>query len=309
MIGLVRTGSPDVTDQWQVIQGDVREVLAGMGAKLDSDCKVPIMMVLGMRGHFAFEAVHQNSDSGQNALHQAGECLAVSLAGRLLDEGRSVVKSGIYQIRNRINGKRYVGSAVNVQCRWREHLGDLRNQSHHNAHLQRAFNRYREDAFTFSILEYIQEPDNLIGREQHYLDTLKPEYNISPTAGSPLGVRHTEETRRKVSAAMMGHPVSSETRVKISEALTGRHRSGEHCRKISLAMRGRIVSRETRQKMSRAHRGKPRSAETKQKISEGNKGKILSEETRAKLSKALRAYWHKVHATGKVADGGQEIRR
>ena len=49
------------------------------------------MMVLGMRGHFAFGTVHQNSDSGQNALHQAGECLAVSLAGRLLDEERSAM--------------------------------------------------------------------------------------------------------------------------------------------------------------------------------------------------------------------------
>jgi hypothetical protein len=35
--------------------------------------------------------------------------------------------------------------------------------------------------------------------EQKYLDSLKPRYNLSPTAGSPRGVKHTEETKAKLS--------------------------------------------------------------------------------------------------------------
>lgn len=47
------------------------------------------------------------------------------------------------------------------------------------------------------ILEYC-EPENVIEREQYYLDTLKPEYNILKIAGSTLGYTHTEETREKL---------------------------------------------------------------------------------------------------------------
>jgi len=49
--------------------------------------------------------------------------------------------------------------------------------------------------------------------EQKYLDSIKPRYNISPTAGSPLGVKHTAETKAKLSKAQqlvdrtgMNHP-------------------------------------------------------------------------------------------------------
>ena len=62
-------------------------------------------------------------------------------------------KSGIYQIRNLVNGKVYVGSAVNLQHRRREHRSDLRNGNHHSIKLQRAYNKYGESSFAFEILE------------------------------------------------------------------------------------------------------------------------------------------------------------
>lgn len=193
------------------------------------------MQVLGMRGRFAFRAVKQNRAFGQNALHQGGKRLAVSLAGRLLDEERFVMKSGIYQIKNQVNGKRYIGSAVNLTKRWQNHLSDLRLSRHHNLHLQRAFEKYGEAVFAFAALEAVEDAFQLIPREQHYLDTLKPEYNISPTAGSSLGIRRTEETRRKLSEAHKGHPVSEETRRKMSESRKGKSPTEEHCRNLSEA--------------------------------------------------------------------------
>lgn len=51
--------------------------------------------------------------------------------------------------------------------------------------------------FTFEILEYCNKEDVLI-REQYYLDLLKPEYNILKIAGSPLGYKHTEEDKEKM---------------------------------------------------------------------------------------------------------------
>lgn len=35
-------------------------------------------------------------------------------------------------------------------------------------------------------------------REQHYINLLKPEYNILKIAGSPLGYKHTEESLAKM---------------------------------------------------------------------------------------------------------------
>lgn len=186
------------------------------------------------------------------------------------------VVSGIYQIQHH-NGKRYIGSAINLRRRWLVHLNRLRRRAHHNLHLQRAFDKDGKVAFDFTILEYVADTSQLIKREQHFLNTLNPEYNMSPTAGSILGFRHTPEARQKISEANSGerhpmhskrhssetrakmskarrgkpysgksHPQSMETRRKISEALKGRVRSKEHCRNISKGKRlNRSASRES----------------------------------------------------------------
>ena len=108
--------------------------------------------------------------------------------------------SGIYQIHNQVDGKCYIGSSVNIRSRWRAHLTSLRHNRHHNAHLQVAFAEYGKEAFIFEILEKT-DPENLLIREQHYLDMLKPEYNISPLAAScsvpqhPLEALHNDKMR------------------------------------------------------------------------------------------------------------------
>lgn len=44
--------------------------------------------------------------------------------------------SGIYQIYNPINNKRYIGSSINVERRLKEHLRNLEKNRHSNNHLQ-----------------------------------------------------------------------------------------------------------------------------------------------------------------------------
>lgn len=53
--------------------------------------------------------------------------------------------------------------------------------------------------FSLEILEYCA-PEKCIKREQHYLNLLKPEYNILNTAGSLLGFKHSNETKAKIFA-------------------------------------------------------------------------------------------------------------
>lgn len=88
---------------------------------------------------------------------------------------------GIYKITCKENNRIYIGSAKNLNNRWLRHLNDLKNNKHVNIHLQRAFNKYGEGAFIFDIIEKCEE-NSLFGREQYYLDNLKPEFNIGKNA-------------------------------------------------------------------------------------------------------------------------------
>lgn len=180
-----------------------------------------------------------------------------------------MLKSGIYKILNKVNGKFYIGSAINVNNRLWRHKSDLRANTHHNYHLQRAWNKYLELSFDFIVLEYCNE-NVLLEREQYYLDLTKCfdlyiGYNLTPTAGNSKGVKHSEETRKRMSEAKK--KMTQETKEKLKQAQLGKKLSEEHKAKIILKLTGR-----------------PCSEETKRKISEGNKGKTLSEETRKKIS-------------------------
>lgn len=231
--------------------------------------------------------------------------------------GGFTMSGGIYQILNSVNGNRYVGSAVNLRKRWQNHLSGLRRGQHPNRHLQRAYDKYGESAFVFSLLEHIEDSLQLIPREQYYLDTFLPEYNISPTAGSQLGFRPSAETRTNLSIAQMGKRHSMETRQKMSKAQKGRLFSEEHRRKLSEAQKGernhnygKHPSADTLRKLSGVTKGernpfygKHHSKETRRKLSEANRGKRHpnygkhhSAETRAKMSEARKAYWRRMRA-------------
>lgn len=115
------------------------------------------------------------------------------------------MKSGIYKILNLQDGKFYIGSAVDLDSRFYKHKFDLYNNNHHNSYLQRAFNLYGAAIFEFGVLEYC-ERKNLIEREQHYIDNLKPEYNSNPIAASRLGTTHNEKTKVLMSIKAKGRP-------------------------------------------------------------------------------------------------------
>ena len=117
------------------------------------------------------------------------------------------MKSGIYRITNTENGKIYIGSAVNLKQRKSQHLSRLRRNKHWNNHLQHSYNKYGESSFKFDTIMHCLK-EHLIFFEQKHIDkyNLKKElYNLSPTAGSPLGFKHTDETKAKMSKIHMGN--------------------------------------------------------------------------------------------------------
>jgi len=107
--------------------------------------------------------------------------------------------AGIYQIRNLINDKIYIGSSENVEYRWKRHRRDLKRNAHHSNHLQNAWNKYGEENFVFEILEKVKDKNNLLEEEQKYIDFLFPKYNVYTTAGSSRGYLWTKEQKKKIS--------------------------------------------------------------------------------------------------------------
>lgn len=122
--------------------------------------------------------------------------------------------SGIYKIRNRINGKYYIGSSDNIlgtSGRWMEHINGLKSNRHDNSYLQHSWNKYGQQNFEFSILEEVPK-SGLFLIEQKYLDQAKKDgkkcYNLSFLAvgGGFLGKKHSEKSKRQTSEKLKGRP-------------------------------------------------------------------------------------------------------
>ena len=142
-----------------------------------------------------------------------------------------LIKGGVYIIQNLIDHKVYIGSAVNLKRRELAHFELLTLGVHFNIHLQRAWQKYGKESFTFWIVEKVQDKKQLIKREQFYLDLFGEYtfglYNICLFAGSPLGFKHSEEAKRKISKSNEGkhgardYKHSEETKLSISQSLKG----------------------------------------------------------------------------------------
>lgn len=120
---------------------------------------------------------------------------------------------GIYCITNP-SGKTYIGSSINIERRWREYKG-LRckeQQAIYNSLI-----KYGASNHKFEIICYCNKED-LIKKEQIFIDFFKPDLNICKVAGSTLGYKHTKDVKIKMSNARKGKkfsPLSDEHKNKI----------------------------------------------------------------------------------------------
>lgn len=190
---------------------------------------------------------------------------------------------GIYAIINRVNRHVYVGSTVNVAQRKQDHFKTLKAGTHSNAHLQHAYDRYGSDVFAFVVLELVEHVDHLLVREQHYIDTLNPEYNIARTAGSSLGVKRSPEFKKKISIVHTGRKHTIESRLNMGAPKRGRKQSPEHIAKRSAARIGKKQSPEHAAKSRVTFLGGKHTPEARAKMSEARLGKKRSPETLAKI--------------------------
>jgi len=121
----------------------------------------------------------------------------------------------IYKITNIINNKIYIGSASFYDKRKGTHISRLRNNTHKNRYLQSSYNKHGENNFKFEIIEYVNSQRQLLNREQYWLDLTECYnrnigYNISKTAGSNLGNKMSEESKKKIGDFWRGKKFSKE---------------------------------------------------------------------------------------------------
>jgi len=90
------------------------------------------------------------------------------------------ISRGIYCIKNKINGKMYVGKSKNIEMRWKRHLksSKYKKDKGYEYPLYRAIRKYGLINFEFLILELTQVLD---------LDTLEREYILKFDTMLPIG--------------------------------------------------------------------------------------------------------------------------
>lgn len=140
-------------------------------------------------------------------------------------------KAGVYVLINTINGKYYIGSSVTLGDR----LADYTQPGYHaekaNIPIVRAIVKYGLSSFLVGTLE-ICDKDNVRDREQYFIDTHKPHYNVLTLVSSSLGLKHTEEVKDILRKLRTGAVQSPEVRSKISLASAGEN-NGFYGRKHS----------------------------------------------------------------------------
>jgi group I intron endonuclease len=189
----------------------------------------------------------------------------------------------IYKIHSKSKPyKFYIGSAINFNRRVYRHKTSLKNQWHFNKILQNHYNKYDKEDLIFQVLESDIEKESLLTREQFYIDTLNPTFNILKIAGSNLGVKLSEETKNKISKASKKRMENEDERKKISKRMKGNN-----------IRKGVLHTEETKKKMSNKligndyAKGAIRSKEFKDNVSRVKKGIPISEQAKNKISLAL----------------------
>lgn len=249
---------------------------------------------------------------------------------------------GVYKISSKVHSDRiYVGSTVEYTERVRKHLSKLKNQTHNNPKLQAHYNKYGEADFVFELIEQFPFTtlEYLLEREQYYLDTLSPYLNVCMVAGSSLGVKKSEETRRKIGEKSRGHKMPPHVKELLVSINKGSHHTEESKKKISESHKGKkkpyMTERNRGNTYGRANKGKKKSVPSPFKGKKRDKpsplkgrktgivpatafkkgnvtwntGMKLPYNPHPKQSESMRAYWARRKGEENIKKDGQKKER
>lgn len=205
---------------------------------------------------------------------------------------------GIYCIENTKNGRRYIGQSIHIEKRINDHRSSLNRKDHNNVYLQRAWNKYGENNFSFFVL---------IECHQIYLDKLESycishyktsnyKFGYNLESGGNKNKIMSEETKKKISKSRLGKDtMSDQAKERMRKRLEG-----------NTYRLGSKMSEDNKQKLIQAHMGNQytlgykHTEESKKKMSEkhkGNKynlGRHQSDDSKKKKSEASKRFWQNV---------------
>ena len=144
----------------------------------------------------------------------------------------------LYTITNQVNGKQYIGIAVNPARRWVEHKCNHGSKLVHQAIKKYGLENLRFDPLYGGCEDDIKRLEVILINE---CGTMAPNgYNLTEGGEGSTGWKHSIETRQKMSKdrsgknnAMYGKKHGKETRKKIAKKAIGRKMSEEFCKKNS----------------------------------------------------------------------------
>lgn len=209
--------------------------------------------------------------------------------------------SGIYLIRNKVNGKVYVGQSVNIEKRWAEHMKYSPKKS--KSSLKMSVIKHGVDAFELVILEQCSH-ELFDAREVHWMDhfdSIKSGYNMVP--GGQRGRIATPEFRKQSGDYSRGKPVSKERCEKIRKANLGKTHTPETKAKLSAINKGKVKSAEAIEKHRESLKNyyKNMTLEQHQQHCARSGCRNWSQEQRDRLSKAQKPFTDEMRLARSIA--------
>tara|TARA_B110000285_G_C14546302_1_gene347200 strand:- start:10 stop:486 length:477 start_codon:yes stop_codon:yes gene_type:complete len=112
----------------------------------------------------------------------------------------------VYQIKNRVNDKSYIGiTTQSLRQRMNEHFARLDRKSGQENKFTAAKKKYGRNNFDVKVIAECKNRTELENKEIEIIEKLKPEYNIAP-GGSVgcLGYRWSDEKKKKFGESRKG---------------------------------------------------------------------------------------------------------
>lgn len=132
----------------------------------------------------------------------------------------------IYCIRNKNNGKIYIGQTIRFRKRLTEHRISLLNNRHCSLYLQKAFNKYGINNFEVEILELCSKKE-LYDREVYWIEKLNSTnkdigYNYLVRASSPWYGPRSDKHKANLSKSLKGRIISDNEKNRLKKLNLGR---------------------------------------------------------------------------------------
>lgn len=157
----------------------------------------------------------------------------------------------IYKITNLVNHKIYIGQTGDLKKRWSEHKSAAKVSKNTRQIVTQAIKKYGPENFSFELVEVCSSIEDANFKESSNIishNSMIPNgYNIEN--GGRSGNKMSDESKKKLSKSMIGNKNGS------NSFLNHKH-TEEAKRKVSAARKGKKLSLEHRVKLSEAHKGK-----------------------------------------------------